>query len=215
MAWGSVTKNVGRGRRRETGKNKGLSVVGFMLHVNMPLYDRILVPTDGSEEGELAVCHALDLAAVHGASVRAIYVVDTARYAGMPMETTWEGVGDLLYDDGEAALETVCELAADRGVDVETSVVDGSPSREIITHAERTGCDLVVMGTHGRGGIDRLLLGSVAEKVVRGSSIPVLTVRIGEDGEVATATDSASAAESATTAATDADGSVSDATETG
>ncbi|ELZ45669.1 UspA domain protein, partial [Halorubrum coriense DSM 10284] len=107
-----------------------------MVHVNMPLYDRILVPTDGSDEGELAVCHALDLAAVHGASVRAIYVVDTARYAGMPMETTWEGVGDLLYDDGEAALETVRELAADRGVDVETAVVDGSPSREIITHAE-------------------------------------------------------------------------------
>ena len=219
MAWGSVTKNVGRGRRRETGKNKGLSVVGFMLHVNMPLYDRILVPTDGSEEGELAVCHALDLAAVHGASVRAIYVVDTARYAGMPMETTWEGVGDLLYDDGEAALKTVCELAADRGVDVETSVVDGSPSREIITHAERAGCDLVVMGTHGRGGIDRLLLGSVAEKVVRGSSIPVLTVRIGEDGEVATAAESATAGtevdESAAAPGTEADGSVSDATETG
>ncbi|ELZ62178.1 UspA domain protein [Halorubrum hochstenium ATCC 700873] len=162
-----------------------------MIHVNMPLYDRILVPTDGSSEGELAVCHALDLAAVHGATVRAIYVVDTARYAGMPMETTWEGVGDLLYDDGEAALGTVCDLAADRDVDVETAVVEGSPSREIITQAEETGCDLVVMGTHGRGGIDRLLLGSVAEKVVRGSSVPVLTVRIGDD-------DAASAAESAT-----------------
>jgi len=156
-----------------------------MVHVNMPLYDRILVPTDGSSEGELAVCHALDLAAVHGASVRAIYVVDTARYAGMPMETTWEGVGDLLYDDGEAALSTVCDLAADRDVDVETAVVEGSPSREIITQAEETDCDLVVMGTHGRGGIDRLLLGSVAEKVVRGSSVPVLTVRIGDDDAVA------------------------------
>ncbi|MGM0447371.1 MAG: universal stress protein [Methanobacteriota archaeon] len=192
----------------------------------MPLYDRILVPTDGSPEGELAVCHALDLAAVHGASVRAIYVVDTARYAGMPMETTWEGVGDLLYDDGEAALETVCELAADRDVNVETAVVEGSPSREIITHAEETGCDLVVMGTHGRGGIDRLLLGSVAEKVVRGSSVPVLTVRIGDEeaaanaAESASATGSAESGESATAGetsavGTEADGSVSDATETG
>lgn len=225
MAWGSVTKNVGRGRRRETGKNKGLSVVGFMLHVNMPLYDRILVPTDGSEEGELAVCHALDLAAVHGASVRAIYVVDTARYAGMPMETTWEGVGDLLYDDGEAALETVEELAADRDVEVETAVVEGSPSREIVTHAEATDSDLVVMGTHGRGGIDRLLLGSVAEKVVRGSSVPVLTVRIGDDEDAASAAESATASESATAeetsagetgaAGTGADGAVSDASETG
>lgn len=192
-----------------------------MVHVNMPLYDRILVPTDGSSEGELAVCHALDLAAVHGASVRAIYVVDTARYAGMPMETTWEGVGDLLYDDAEAALETVRELAADRDVDVETAVVEGTPSREIITHAEETGCDLVVMGTHGRGGIDRLLLGSVAEKVVRGSSIPVLTVRIGDDVAAASAAESATASgaaggeESATAGGTDADGAVSDATETG
>ena len=190
-----------------------------MVHVNMPLYDRILVPTDGSPEGELAVCHALDLAAVHGASVRAIYVVDTARYAGMPMETTWEGVGDLLYDDGEAALETVRELAADRDVDVETAVVEGSPSREIITHAEETGCDLVVMGTHGRGGIDRLLLGSVAEKVVRGSSVPVLTVRIGDGEEPPRAAKSASAGEAsageASAAGTDAEGSVSDATETG
>lgn len=192
-----------------------------MVHVNMPLYDRILVPTDGSSEGELAVCHALDLAAVHGASVRAIYVVDTARYAGMPMETTWEGVGDLLYDDGESALETVEALAADRDVDVETAVVEGSPSREIITQAEEAACDLVVMGTHGRGGIDRLLLGSVAEKVVRGSSVPVLTVRIGDEEAAATAAESASASgsaggeESASAAGTDADGSVSDATETG
>ncbi|TKX75577.1 universal stress protein [Halorubrum sp. GN11_10-6_MGM] len=191
----------------------------------MPLYDRILVPTDGSSEGELAVCHALDLAAVHGASVRAIYVVDTARYAGMPMETTWEGVGDLLYDDAESALETVEALAADRDVDVETAAVEGSPSREIITHAEEAGCDLVVMGTHGRGGIDRLLLGSVAEKVVRGSSVPVLTVRIGDEeaadvAESATASGAAEAGESAAadeTGATraEADGSVSDATETG
>ena len=177
-----------------------------MVHVNMPLYDRILVPTDGSSEGELAVCHALDLAAVHGASVRAIYVVDTARYAGMPMETTWEGVGDLLYDDAEAALSTVRELAAAREVDVETAVVEGSPSREIITDAEDADCDLVVMGTHGRGGIDRLLLGSVAEKVVRGSSVPVLTVRIGDE-------EPPSAAESASAAGTD--GPPSDATETG
>ncbi|TKX83377.1 universal stress protein, partial [Halorubrum sp. SS5] len=104
------------------------------------------------------------------------------------------------------------ELAADRDVDVETAVVEGSPSREIITHAEEAGCDLVVMGTHGRGGIDRLLLGSVAEKVVRGSSVPVLTVRIGDGEEPPSAAESATAGEAA---GTDAEGPVSDATETG
>ena len=148
----------------------------------MTLYDRILVPTDGSSEGERAVAHALDVAAVHGAGVHTLYVVDTASYAGMPMESAWEGVGELLRSDAREALERVEEIAAPTGLDVETAVVDGSPSREIIRYAESNGCDLIVMGTYGRGGIDRLLLGSVAEKVVRGSSIPVLTVRL--DGEV-------------------------------
>lgn len=149
---------------------------------HMALYDRILVPTDGSAEGERAVAHALDVAAVHDAAVYALYVVDTASYAGMPMESSWEGIGDLLRSDAADAVERVEQLAAETSIGVETAVVDGSPSREIIRHAEDADCDLIVMGTHGRGGIDRLLLGSVAGKVVRGASIPVLTVRL--DGEV-------------------------------
>ena len=174
----------------------------------MSLYDRILVPTDGSAEGERAVAHALDLAAVHGAAVHALYVVDTASYAGMPMEHSWEGVGDLLRDDATAAVAAVEELAADADadVDVETAVVEGSPSREIIRHAEEADCDLVVMGTHGRGGIDRLLLGSVAEKVVRGSSVPVLTVRL--DGRVPDGPGTVAGTADRTESETDADGDV-------
>ena len=148
----------------------------------MTLYDRILVPTDGSAEGKRAVAHALDLASVHGAAVHALYVVDTASYAGMPMESSWEGVGDLLRDDAKEAVAEVESLAAEIELGVETAVAEGSPSKEIIRYAEGNDCDLIVMGTHGRGGIDRLLLGSVAEKVVRGSSVPVLTVRL--DGDV-------------------------------
>jgi len=149
---------------------------------HMDLYDRILVPTDGSAEGECAVAHALDLAAVHDAAVHTLYVVDTARYAGMPMEASWEGIGELLQDDADEAVAAVEDLAAETDVDVDSAVVEGTPSREIIRYAEENDCDLVVMGTHGRGGIDRLLLGSVAEKVVRGCAVPVLTVRI--DGDV-------------------------------
>ena len=144
----------------------------------MTLYSRILVPTDGSTEGEQAVAHALDVAAVHDAAVHALYVVDTASYAGMPMESTWDGIGDLLRSDAESALARVEEIATAASVNVETAVVEGSPSREIVRYAEQSDCDLIVMGTHGRGGIDRLLLGSVAEKVVRSASVPVLTVRL-------------------------------------
>lgn len=145
------------------------------------MYDRILVPTDGSPEVERAVSHAVDLAVSHDATLHAVYVVNTASFTTMPMETGWEGVGEMLREEGEAALDRVRELATGTGVDVETHLLEGSPSKEIVRFAEDCDCDLVVMGTHGRGGIDRLLLGSVAERVVRSSKIPVLTVRVGEE----------------------------------
>lgn len=146
----------------------------------MGLYERILVPTDGSDGVERAVRHAVDLAVEHGATVHALYVVNSASYAGMPMESSWEGVDEMLRADAESAVELVRAVGDDYDVPVETAVIDGTPSSEIVRYAESEGCDLIVMGTHGRGGIDRLLLGSVAEKVVRGSSVPVLTVRVTE-----------------------------------
>ncbi|SEO68492.1 Nucleotide-binding universal stress protein, UspA family [Halogranum amylolyticum] len=147
----------------------------------MDLYDRILVPTDGSEGVERAVSHAVDLAAAHGATIHAVYVVNTAGFTGLPMESSWEGVENMLREDAETALETVRTLAGRQDVTVETHVLEGPPQREIVRYAEEEGCDLVVMGTHGRGGIDRLLLGSVAEKVVRSSNVPVMTVRVGTE----------------------------------
>jgi nucleotide-binding universal stress UspA family protein len=145
----------------------------------MERHDRVLVPTDGSEEVERAVEHAVGVAEVHGATLHALYVLSTEAYAGLPMETSWESVDSLLREDGEAAVERVRELAGD--VPVETAVVEGKPSREIVDYAEREDCDLVVMGTHGRGGIDRLLLGSVAESVIRSSSVPVTAVPVGTE----------------------------------
>ncbi|RJT06474.1 universal stress protein [Halococcus sp. IIIV-5B] len=140
------------------------------------MYDRILVPTDGSPEVDPVVEHAVELARVHDAELHAIYVVNTAGYASLPADSAIEGLGTMLNDQGEGALDRVEELAS--GVTVERVLVEGAPSKRIVEYAEREGCDLVVMGTHGRGGIDRLLLGSVAERVVRTSSVPVLTVRV-------------------------------------
>ena len=147
------------------------------------MYERILVPTDGSAGVERAIEHAADLASAHGATIHAVYVVNTASFASLPMETSWEGVNDMLRDEGETALAQVRDIAEPRGVRVETHLLEGGPSREIVRFAEEQNCDLVVMGTHGRGGIDRLLLGSVAERVVRSSPVPVLTVRVGEEPE--------------------------------
>ncbi|AFZ74683.1 universal stress protein [Natronobacterium gregoryi] len=141
------------------------------------MYDRILVPTDGSPEVERALEYGFDLACAHEATVRILYVVNAASYGGLPMETAWEGISDALYDEGQNAVERARDLAPD-DVSVETGVLEGSPNRVIVEEASREDCDLIVMGTHGRGGIDRLLLGSVTERVVRNAPVPVLTVRV-------------------------------------
>jgi nucleotide-binding universal stress UspA family protein len=146
------------------------------------MYDRILVPTDGSPGSRAVIEHAVELAAIHEATLHALYVVNTASYASFSMESTWEGIGDMLREEGTEALEAVESIAGDR-VPVETEVMEGSPSRKIVRYAEREGCDLIAMGTHGRGGIDRLLLGSVAERVVRSAEVPVLTVRVGSEAD--------------------------------
>ena len=151
----------------------------------MGTYDRILVPTDGSEGVERAIEHAVEVAADNDATLYGLYVLSTDSYAGLAMESSWESVDRLLREDAETAVARVREIAErmDAGVPVETAVVEGKPSREIVRYAESEGCDLVVMGTHGRGGIDRLLLGSVAESVIRASSIPVTAVPVGAGGE--------------------------------
>ncbi|ELZ18524.1 UspA domain-containing protein [Haloterrigena salina JCM 13891] len=141
------------------------------------MYDCILVPTDGSPEVEHALEYAFDLARAHDATVRAIYVVNVAGYGGLPMETALEGVAEALHEEGKRAISRVEDLAPD-DVDVETEVFEGSPSRIIVDQAQPGECDLVVMGTHGRAGIDRLLLGSVTERVVRRAPVPVLAVHV-------------------------------------
>lgn len=143
------------------------------------MYDRILVPTDGSPEADLVLDHAAELAAIHDAEVHAMYVISTGGYTNLPSDAGIEGLGPWLADQGEQALDRAEERIAD--VPVERVLVEGSPGKQIVEYADSEGCDLIVMGTHGRGGIDRLLLGSVAERVVRTSNVPVLTVRIESD----------------------------------
>lgn len=147
------------------------------------MYDRILVPTDGSEGMARIVEHAARLATVHGATLELVYVVNTATVANLPMETSWEGVSEMLREEGEGALEAAEETALETepGLSVERTMLEGNPAHEIVRYADRGDCSLICMGTHGRGGVSRLLLGSVAERVVRSSEVPVLTVRVGEE----------------------------------
>jgi nucleotide-binding universal stress UspA family protein len=142
---------------------------------------RVLVPTDGSDESMAAVDHAVDVAATYDATLHALYVVDqralASYYDAGPM------IGDLidnLTSVGENATEAVRERARERDVTVETTVLQGIPPAAIDEYAGEHDIDLVVMGTHGRTGVERYLLGSVTERVVRTSAVPVLTVRPAE-----------------------------------
>ncbi|AWB26658.1 universal stress protein [Halococcoides cellulosivorans] len=140
------------------------------------MYDRILVPTDGSAEMETVIDHAVNLAQDHGATLHAVYIVDTATMGRMPVDSSWDSLAEMLREDGERALATVEDRAGD--VPVERELREGAPSRAIVEYAEACDADVIVMGTHGRGGIDRLLLGSVAERVVRTATVPVLVVPV-------------------------------------
>ena len=139
------------------------------------MYDEILVPTDGSETSRRAIERAVDLASKYGARIHALYVVDTTVYS--TLETGAEMVLEALEEEGEAAVRTVEDAATAAGVEVVTEVTEGNAHDAIMEYAADSGADLIVMGTHGRTGLDRYLLGSVTERVVRTSDVPVLTVR--------------------------------------
>ncbi|WMW24084.1 universal stress protein [Methanolobus sediminis] len=141
------------------------------------LYKNIFIATDGSKQNQKAVMHSIELAKISGAKLYAGYVVDTAAFASIPMDAGWEMMYELLENEANGATESVEELAKKEGVTVETVVLEGHPSHEIIEFADNNNIDLIVMGTLGKSGFDRFLLGSVAEKVTRNSKVPVLVVR--------------------------------------
>lgn len=143
------------------------------------MYERILVPTDGSEATKRAIDNAVDIASRYDATVHALYVVDTTVYASI--ETGADLVVESLEQEGQKAVGAVVDRARAAGVETESAVVTGSTHRAILDYAGEQGIDLIVMGTHGRTGLDRYLLGSVTEKVVRSSDVPVLTVRMNGD----------------------------------
>lgn len=139
-------------------------------------FENILVPTDGGNPAQAAVAHALELARTYDATLHALYVVDRGAYASRP-GWTWDELQQVLEQTGEAVLEGISSRADTDGVSVETAIHDGIPHRTISEYCDKQNIDIVVMGTHGRSGLSRQLIGSVTERVLRNSDIPVLTVR--------------------------------------
>lgn len=143
------------------------------------LFKKILIATDGSKRTQNAVEMGLNIAKERGSKVYAVYVVDTVTFTSIPMDVTWENMYQLLKDEGEDAVKAVKDQAT-AGVEVETKVLEGNPAVEITKFAADNGVDLIVMGTLGKSGIDRILLGSTAEKVIRIAHCPVLVIKSGK-----------------------------------
>ena len=163
------------------------------------MYSNILHPTDGSDGAQAALENARDLAEKYDATVHVMHVVDTPETSGgmaddqravtssgMSSNPSGEGggmaserqTGPQIEQQRTEHAEQIVEEAARQfeGLDVKTVVEHGEPHQAILNYAD-DGIDLIVMGTHGRTGLQRYLLGSVAEKVVRLSDVPVVTVR--------------------------------------
>ena len=142
---------------------------------------RVLVPTDFSAASDAALTYARSLARQFGASIHLVHVFEDPFTSGafvgdgtvmMPLDLrqTLEGAAREQLTARHAEHVGTLPLSS-------TDLLMGSPARRIVEHAKETNADLIVMGTHGRGGLEHLLLGSVAEKVIRTASCPVLTVR--------------------------------------
>jgi universal stress protein A len=138
----------------------------------------ILAPTDFSDYSKAAVSDALELAQVFGAKLSLLHVLEPSPYLG---EFTPPTLGEELLGDLErqasAELARVLPEARQATTEVTRAVVMGSPAQTIVETAEAEHVDLIVMATHGRTGLSHLFIGSVAERVVRTTPCPVLTIR--------------------------------------
>ncbi len=153
------------------------------------MFEKILLPLDGSELSEQAVASARGMAQAFNSQLHLLQVLSLGdRFAltrGMDYGAVSSGLSQSLMDEVTAAETAKAEeylaavavrLRAD-GLDVVTAIPDGPAAEKIIEYAEAQSIDLIVMSTHGRGGIQRLLVGSVTDRVIRSSTLPVLVVR--------------------------------------
>jgi nucleotide-binding universal stress UspA family protein len=143
------------------------------------MYQRILMPIDGSACSEAALEHGLRLAKDQHAEVRVIQVPDTQALYLLDEGMYVEDIAAKWQQAGQALVDRAAARALQADVTMTGAVIEegGRIADIIVAEARRWGADLIVLGTHGRHGVDHLLLGSVAEGVVRTSPVPVLLIR--------------------------------------
>jgi len=137
------------------------------------MFTKILVPLDGSDLAEQVLPHALMLADAFDAAVRLLRVVEGPDDLDLTSVTREQSEALRLAED---YLRGAAEYCSVLGVPVDIALAMGSPARQIVREALAIGADLIAMATHGRGGLGRWMIGSVADRVVRAATIPVLVV---------------------------------------
>jgi len=130
-------------------------------------FRNILVPTDGSEYTKMAINRAVEFAKAVGGSITAIYVIDHTVFGNIPMDSSVTSVYDMMEKEGHEATMYVKQLCEENGI--------GAPVKAIVNAS--SDYDVIVMGTLGRTGFAKLMMGSVAERVVRYAKCPVMVVR--------------------------------------
>lgn len=139
-------------------------------------YENILVPTDGSEHAVAAADNAIAIGRASNARIHAVHVVDVGAAATTPSVTPPTTLIEQLESEGERSTESIAKRARDAGLDVTTDVFEGSPARDLLEYADENEIDLVATGTAGRTGLDRYLVGSTTEQIIRRAEMPVLSV---------------------------------------
>ncbi|MGA9099219.1 MAG: universal stress protein [Methanotrichaceae archaeon] len=147
------------------------------------MFENILIATDGSKHSEHAAQMGIELAKLSKGKVTAVYVADVGKYfvpisdAGFNLSSgVIDSIRSSMIKSGETAVKNIEDIAKKAGVPFEAKVIEGRPAEDIIKLAEDSKMDVIVIGSIGKTGLEKFLLGSVAEKVVRGSKVPVLVV---------------------------------------
>jgi nucleotide-binding universal stress UspA family protein len=132
----------------------------------MAMYKKIMVPLDGSQIAECVIPHIETIAKKSAAKVELVTVIE-------PLELPTRG--QIAISDDE--IEQVSQRLSKAGIKTDTVILSGKPADRLVLYAVNNGIDLIIMATHGRSGISRLFWGSVAEKILRATDIPVLLVK--------------------------------------
>ncbi len=131
------------------------------------MFETIMVPTDGSKFAEKAEEIAISMASKYNSRIVGVHVIDEKLIYPY----------DVLEDEGKAILKNLSAKAKKEGVIVDEILVFGNPDKDLITITKRMNADIVIVGTHGKKGLERLLLGSVAESIIKSVNVPVLLVK--------------------------------------